>query len=66
MNRFVDTQNFAIKIANMAFATTSEKEKIKEEILKEIALCCIRYSKIPEYKTEIDQFIEYQKMKERY
>lgn len=66
MNSLIDTENFAINIANMAFADLTQKKKIKEAIMKEIALCCVRYSKVPRFKEDMDKFIEYQKMKDNY
>ena len=60
------TENFAIGIANMAFADLSQKREIKEVIMKEIAMSCLWYSKDPNFKREIDDYIQYQRLKSYY
>jgi len=60
------TENFAIDIANMAFADISQKKQIKEAIMREIALSCLHYSKNPKYKEEMDNYIQYLRMKMAY
>lgn len=65
MNSFKETEKFAMEIANMTLSNLSQKQAIKEIIIKEIALCCLKYNKIPNYRKEVDEFIKFQRIKEK-
>lgn len=51
---FNDIEKFAISTANLTFATSKEKEKIKNMIIGMVVQGCIAYSKDVEFKKHVD------------
>lgn len=54
---------FATDTANYAFTSTDNKEMIRDSIIDTIAVACICYSRDPNFKREIDSWIQYRQSK---